>query len=288
MKIDESNHISQKIGKNRLISRYLMLTLGLFTYACAFNLFLLPNSIVAGGVSGIAVITKNIVEPALLIFILCTILLILSYFLLGKQKTFASILGSLLFPVFVKITSNIGNYIQVSNDDLLLVAIFAGVLCGFALGLVFKNGFTTGGTDILNHIVSKYAGISIGTAILINDGIIVLLGGLFFGWTKAMYAIIVLYIISVMADRVVLGISDSKAFYIVTDKEEAVKKYILENLSHGVTVLEATGGYSGASQNILMCVVPTREYFKLKEGISHIDRNAFFVITDSYEVMGGA
>lgn len=282
------NSIMNVIGKRHLLKRYFMTIIGIFLYACSFNLFMLKNEIVAGGVGGISIITKIIIEPSLMIFILSIILLTMSYFLLGKQKTMASVIGSLLFPLFVKLTSNIGDVVHVNNDDLLLISIFAGVLTGIASGLVFKNGFTTGGTDILNQIVSKYLKVSIGNAMLLTDGMIVLLGGFFFGWTRVMYAIIALYILSIMADRVILGISDSKAFYIVTEKDDEVKKFILDNLSHGVTVLEGKGGYSGTKQNVLMCVVPTKDYFKLKEGIGLIDKEAFFVITDSYEVMGGA
>ncbi|MDD4298715.1 MAG: YitT family protein, partial [Bacilli bacterium] len=105
---------------------------------------------------------------------------------------------------------------------------------------------------------------------------------------RVMYAIIILYIHSLMADKIILGISDNKAFYIITDKEEEVKKYVLDSLNHGVTILKAKGGYDGRKENVLLCVVPARHYFKLKEGISLIDSEAFFVVTDAYEVKGGA
>lgn len=280
--------ILKTIEKKNLIRRYFFLLLGLFISACAYNLFMLPNDIVAGGVSGIAIIAKDIIDPSLLILIGSIILLIMSFLLLGWEKTSASIVGSLLLPVFVKLTSGIGNIISIDQNDLLLISIFAGIFSGIASGLIFKNGFTTGGTDILNQIVSKYFKKSLGSAMIVTDGLIVLAGGFFFGWTRVLYAIIVLYIISIIADRVVLGISDSKAFYIVTEKDEEITKFILESLSHGVTILGAKGGYSGEKEKILMCVVPTKDYFKLKEGIDLIDKNAFFVVTDAYEVMGGA
>lgn len=276
------------VQKKDLFMRYILLLIGVFIYACTFNLLILPNNFVVGGIGGISVITKNIIDPSILIFILSVILLIMSYFLLGKEKTAGSVVGSLLFPAFVKLTANIGDFIKIEHNDLLLIAIFAGVFTGFASGIIFKNGFTTGGTDILNQIISKYFKKSIGTAMIVTDGLIVILGGFFFGWTTALYAIIILYILSIITDKVILGISDSKAFYIITEKDEEVKKYILENLSHGVTILKGKGGYSNEKQNVLMCVIPTKNYFKLKEGIALIDKTAFFVITDAYEVMGGA
>ena len=97
----------------------------------------------------------------------------------------------------------------------------------------------------------------------------------------------VLYIITVMTDRVILGVSKSKAFYIVTDKTLEVKKFIINELGHGVTVFDAVGGFSKENQKVIFCVIPTREYFKLKEGLNKIDDEAFFVVTDSYEVVGG-
>ena len=95
-----------------------------------------------------------------------------------------------------------------------------------------------------------------------------------------------MYIIGIMTDKVILGISESKSFYIITEHETEVKKYILHNLSHGVTVLEARGGYTGNMLKVIMCIIPTKEYFKVKEGIKTIDPNAFFLVTDAYEVSG--
>ena len=103
-----------------------------------------------------------------------------------------------------------------------------------------------------------------------------------------MYSLIALYIISIMTDKVILGISQSKAFYIVTSEPALVKDYILKNISHGVTVIDARGGFSNDKEKMLLCVVPTSMYFKLKEGINYIDKDAFFVVTDAYETSGGS
>lgn len=277
--------------KSKLIEylkRYIILLIGLFLYAFAYNLFLKPNSIVAGDVDGIANIFKEIINPNLLITILCIILLILSFPLLGVKTTIGSIIGTLVFPIFVTLTSDISSYIKIDSDDLLLVAVVAGVIRGVGYGLTFKMGFTTGGTDILNQIVAKYMHTSIGNAMLIVDGSIVLVGGFVFGWTNMLYAIIVLYILSIITDKIMLGISKSKAFYIITSEEDKVKDYIMNKLGHGVTIFPVKGGYTKEKQKMLMCVIPTREYYKLKEGISEIDNESFFVITDAYEVKGGA
>lgn len=285
----DTKKISESIYSKDKLKRYTSLLVGLFLIAVAFNLFLLPNNIVFGGVSGLSIITKKYfdIDPSFFIFVTSILLLILSCVVLGKQKTRGSVFGSLLFPIFTKITENIVLYLNFKTTDLFLCALFGGVLYGIGAGLVFKAGFTTGGTDIVNQIISKYCKVSMGTAMLMSDGLIVLCGGLLFGIVKLMYAFIVLYAISLFTDKVMLGISDSKAFYIIAENYEDIKRYILNELGHGVTVFDGKGGFTREKQRILFCVIPTKDYFKLKEGIREIDSNAFFVATDAYEVLGG-
>ena len=118
------------------------------------------------------------------------------------------------------------------------------------------------------------------------NGIIVLIGGYTFGWRILLYALIILYIIGLVQDKVILSISMNKTFFIVTSEVESVKEYIMNNLSRGATVLDAKGGFSNLREEVIMAVIPTSEYFIAKEGILEIDPNAFFTITDSYQVYG--
>ena len=263
-----------------------MLIIAVLIYAVAYNLFFFKNNIVYGGASGISIITQKLIDPSIMILIINVFFLVLSYFMLGKKQTLDSIVGSLLFPIFVKLTVNIDSYINIDNSDLLLITIIGGVCVGFASGIVFKSGFTTGGTDILNQIVSKYFKISIGTSMLMTDGLIVILGGFFFGWTRVLYAMIVLYIINIMVDKVVLGISGNKAVYITTDEDDRVCNYLLSELKLGITLIETRGGYTNKKDQIIMCVVPTGDYFKVKEGIGQIDPKAVVLVTDAYQTSG--
>lgn len=130
--------------------------------------------------------------------------------------------------------------------------------------------------------------ISLGKSMFFTDGLIIVIGSFAFGFNHLMYSLIILYIIANMTDKVVLGISDSKSFYIITEKEKEVKEFVIKELNHGVTEFKAIGGYNNDHQTVLMSVIPTREYYKLKEGIYNIDKKAFFVVMDSYEVKGGA
>ncbi len=281
--------VLKKIDKKHKLFRFIEMVFGVLIMALSFNLFILPNDIVVGGVSGISIIVYRLfnINISLFIFISCLILLLVSYFLLGKDETKYSIMGSILFPLFVELTSSIPQYLNLDSSDQLLGALFGGVLYGFGSGLVFKAGYTTGGTDILNQIVQKYFKISFGNSILIVDGLVVLVGGFIFGWTKFMYALIILYIISIITDKVLLGISSSKAFYIVTSKQEEIKSFVIGDLGHTVTILDAKGGYSKVKNPVLFTVIPTSEYYKFKEGIHIIDPNAFFTVVDAYEVLGG-
>lgn len=285
----KNKEILERIRKKSLFKRYFNFFVGLIFLAVSYNLFLASNDIVAGGVSGAAIILNGLFNfnNSTVILVCNVALLILSLFLLGKAKTKNTILGSLLFPILVELTSHINVWLELDTSQLLLSSVFGGVMYGMGLGMIFKAGFTTGGTDILNQIISKYAKISIGKSMLLVDGGIVLLSALAFGPTKVMYSIIVLYIISMISDRVILGVSDSKAFYIITSHDDEIKEYILKVLNHGVTVFSAKGGYGTKNQTVLMCVLPTKDYYRLKAGITEIDNEAFVVVTDAYEVFGG-
>ena len=291
MRIFEKDNLSilKEIGRKGLVKRFITFIVGLLLISISYNLFLEPNHLVPGGVTGIAIIINNYIaiNSSLIILICNLILLLVSLILLGKEKTLATILGALLLPLFINLTSYITDLFYINTSELLLSSVFGGLLFGFGAGLIFKAGFTAGGTDIVNQIVSKYLKISIGTSMLLTDGMIVLLSSIVFGLTHLMYSIIVIYIISFMSDRVILGISDSKAFYIITDKDEEVKAYILKYLNHGVTIFKARGGFKKENRNVLLCVLPTKEYYKLRSGINEIDKDAFFVVTDAYEVFGG-
>ncbi len=288
-KFEKQGHILEKVEAKDKLKRYFELVIGILLIAIAFNLFLLPNELVFGGVSGLSIIVSKFItiDASTFIMIASLLLLVVSFLVLGKNDTKASIVGSILFPIFVNITANIGEYIKLDTGNVLLSAVFGGIIYGFGAGLVFKAGFTTGGTDIINQILSKYLHMSMGNAMLISDGLIVVLGGFFFGATKLMHALIVIYIIGLMTDKVLLGISNSKAFYIITNEDEKIRDYLLNELHHGVTIFSVKGGYTHKKDEVILCVVPTREYYRVKEGIHEIDSEAFFVVCDAYEVSGG-
>ena len=285
-KLDNKTFLKLIYSKHK-VTRYIQFVLGILLVAVSYNIFTTKCNLVYG-VSGIGLMFNKLLglDSSLIILIFNLLLLLLSLITLGKDSTMKTVVGSLLFPVFIKLTEPL-SLIELGSLENILVAGCGSLLTGLGLGLVFKSGYTTGGTDILNQIVSKYAKMSMGKAMYFTDFIIIIFSIFVFDFPTFIYSVLNLYIISLITDKVILGISGSKAFYIITEHETDVKKFITQNLSHGVTVLEARGGYTGNFQKVIMCIVPTKEYYVFKEGISMIDKDAFFIVTDAYEVSGG-
>lgn len=289
MKSTFTSDILHQIYKKDKVKRLVEMFIGLLITAVGFNVFCRPFNIVSGGVSGLSLITENVfgINPPTFIMISNIFLLLLSFITLGKEKTIHTVIGSLVYPILISLTSSINEYISVSSDQLLLTTLFGGFLHGLGLGIVYRAGYTSGGTDILNQILSKYLKISVGTSVYLTDGIIILLSGIVFGFNRVLYGMVLIYLSSYMMDKVIIGISASKAFYIITKEPDRIKKFIIEEMKHNVTNLKAVGGFSNEKSTVLMTVLPTKEYYKFKEGILKIDSGAFFVVTDAYEVMGG-
>lgn len=278
-----------KINSKNILFRILILLIALFITAIYYNLFLVPNDLVVGGSGGIAIILNYLfnINNSLSIFIIALLSFIMCYIFLGSEKALSVAISTFIYPIFVSLTSNITNYINVDTSSMLLITIISGILSGITSGLILKVNYSNSGISTICLIVSKKLKKSYGKINFIINSSIVILGGFIFGIDKVIYAIIFLAVDSYITNKLVLGISNSKAFYIVTDKEKQISKYIMEVLGHGITTLDAHSAKTGKDKNVILCVIPTSKYFILKEGIKEIDKNAFFLITDSYEMYGG-
>lgn len=285
----KKENIEYKVKKKKLIFRIIILLIALFITAVYYNLFLVPNDLVVGGSGGIAIILNHLfnINNSASIFIIALLSFILSYIFLGKEKTSSVVISTFIYPMFVSLTSDLGNYIDVSLSSNLLIAVIAGMLSGFTSGLILKASFSNSGISTICLILSQKLKKSYGNINFIVNSSIVILGGFIFDLEKVIYAVIYLAIDSYVTNKIVLGNSNSKAFYIVTDKEKQVSKYIMKVLNHGVTTIDAKSAKSGKEKNMILCVMPTSKYFILKEGIKEMDKNAFFLITDAYEMYGG-
>lgn len=286
-----NDYISQVFKQKKLLNRVIIFVLAVFVLALNYNIFIVPNNFNIGGTSGLAVIIKELfnIRESLFILISSMILLIISYFTLDKNQTYRSIVGAFLYPFFISLTEPLANYLipYLSFSNILLTIILGGTLLGICTGLIYKTGFTTGGGDIIIKIINKYNHISEGNSQFIANGIIILLGSFVFGFQNLIYSIIVILISALFVDRIILGISQSKMFLIYSKKSNEISKFILENMGTGVTIFDTEGGYKKGKRKMLMVVVSTRMYYLIKETILNIDKNAFLIISDCYEVKGG-
>ena len=268
------------------INRYFNLFLGLFLIGLSFNLFLLNFNLIPGGVSGLAIVINKLkgIDTSLFILIANILLIIMSHFTLGKQFTKNTILGAILNPVMIKLTAFIPSYINISGTEKIFVAILGGVLTGYGTGLVYRKGFSCGGTDIIEFTLSKFLKIPLRTAVLLVDGSITILGGYFFGIESIIYSIVVLYFLSAMSNKMLVGINNSKTLYILSKEHNKIKKLLIEKFNTDITSLKVKGGKLNLKQNIILVVVKNNQYELIKKEIKNIDKNAFVTILKSYEV----
>ena len=275
------------MGK-KIIKNYFMFIVSAFLYAFGFNLFYAPYNVVIGGTTGLSLIFREWIgiSPSTFVAIVSCALLLISFIYMGFDTTFRNIIGTLLYPTFLAITENIVTMMNVEFSSMLLVVIYGGITIGVATGIMMRSGFTIGGFNILYQLFNRYLNISYGKSLLFVNLSILFLGTYVFGLTNALYAVIALCISSYITDHVIIGVSNAKTFYIVTNKEDEVKELVINKLSHTVTEISAKGGYSNKNKKLLMTVIPTKEYFILKEAVLALDNSAFFLITDTYEVSG--
>ena len=266
------------------ILAYVYIIIGAAIVAVGFNVFLLPNEVASGGVSGISTILKGVFgwEPGFVQYAFNIPLFISGVIFLGKQFGARSLAGTLTLPLFVILTSGW----EPATLNPLLGALFGGISVGVGLGIVFRGNASTGGTDLAAQIIAKYTGLTLGTSVMLIDGLIVLSAALVFDVEKGLYALIGLFVTTKTIDIIQLGFSQSKMVYIITNKQEEIRDAIYTEINRGVTKLPAVGGYTDAEKPILLVVVYQTEFSKLKHVIKAVDPTAFVIVSDAYEVLG--
>lgn len=276
--------------KNR-VAKLCFMTLGVFILALNYNLFLVKNELVIGGVSGLAIVFNSLWgwNNQVFIYVVSFLLLILSFILFGFKKSTPAILGTILYPVMITFTHPLAELLSeyFLFEDFITTIAFTSIIYGIASGLVYKMGYNTGGSDIVMQIMCKYLHMPEGRATFISNLVVVLFAGIVLGVNKVVYAIIILYISSLIVDKMLIGISKSKLFIIQSNKLNDLENAIINDLKLGVTVLQAKGGYSNKKQDMLLCVVPTNDYSLFKEIILTIDKDAFLIVNDCYDIEGG-
>ncbi|MNJ47012.1 hypothetical protein D3C77_421570 [compost metagenome] len=271
-------------GPFRHVIDTLMILVGSFITALAFNLFLVPSDIASGGVSGLSIIAKSLfnIEPAYTQWALNIPLFVAGLVLLGRYYALRSLLGTVVLPLFVFLTKD---WIAPTTDPL-LASLYGGIGVGLGLGLVFRGRGSTGGLSILAQIIQKYSGLSLSLCVVLMDGLVIVLAGIVLSPEKALYALIGLYITGKFIDMIELGFNYTKVAYIIADKTDEISDAVLHHLDRGLTKLSAQGGYTGDNRTVLMVVVGQSEVTRLKTLVQTLEPTAFVIITNAHEVLG--
>jgi uncharacterized membrane-anchored protein YitT (DUF2179 family) len=265
---------------------YLQITLGCVIMGISYNLFYVPNSIVAGGVSGIGIILKHFFgwPPGIVILTLN-----IPLFLAGLRwgGGIPTGLRTIYAVAVMSLTIDLAApYLpELTNSPLLYVA-YGGLLDGLGMGLVFRAQGTTGGTDIIGRLLNHFAGIEVSRGVFLANAVVTLAAALAFGIERALYGIMVAAISSWGIDLVLAGGRQARQAFIISEKWEEIRDVLLSDLHRGVTVVEGEGAYTGENRAVLMCIITPTEVGRMKRLIEAIDRRAFVVITAATEVWG--
>ena len=266
--------------------KYVGILLGCLIAAGSINLFVVPSSLLTGGVTGIAIIFYFLAGLPIGLQTLAynVPLLIASYRLLGKKYTLDVVIGTVMFSLALDATKFLNTMLPV--DDLMLASIYGGIFNGIGYGIVFRMNGSTGGFDILGAIFKKYYSMEIGSVIFGFNCLIVAIAGVLFSTQGAMFTLICMYVTSQMTNKIIDGFNRRKAILIVSNKATDIADGIIADIGRGVTFLNGEGAYTGDPKKIVMVVVSMTQIAKIKIIVNTVDRNAFMLILSASEVMG--
>ncbi|HED24393.1 MAG TPA: YitT family protein [Firmicutes bacterium] len=280
----------KKPAVNRAIFKSLLIDfsgilVGAVILAAGMNMFMVPNMLAPGGVSGLAVVAYHLLKfpVGLTIIILNIPLFIVGYRVLGARVVLQSLLGTFLFSLAVEITAPL---LPAATDDLLLASVYGGLVMGVGVGLVFRYRGSTGGTGLLSLILARIWGISPGQAMLWGDLAVLATAVFVFGGEAAMYAALALFVSVKVIDAILEGLGLAKSAIIITREGEKINERLLYELGRGVTWLEGSGGYTRETREVLLCVVTRQQTAQLKTIIHEVDPDAFVIIGNATEVHG--
>jgi uncharacterized membrane-anchored protein YitT (DUF2179 family) len=267
---------------------YLLIICGALLQALALRLFLVPARLASGGVSGIAQIVNYYTHFPIGVMVLLGNIPIFALgwrYLGGLRFALRTALAVVAFAFF---TDLLVPFLPAEGltHDLVLNSLYGALASGIGYGLVYRGQGTSGGTDILARILNHWKAIPIAQSYLMTDALIILLAGLSFGWTNALYALVALYVSGLAAESTTSGSNVVRTALIVTDRPQSVMDQILYKMERGVTVVDGRGGFTGADRTVLYCVVSRSEIGQMKTLVKEADPQAFMVIGQAHEVLG--
>ena len=269
---------------NKRFNAWAQIVLGCLVGGAAYPLFLTPNRIAPGGLTGVGMILNHYfgIPVGTASLIMNIPLFLLSYQAIGGIFFLRSLGATILFSMSIDFLP-----FRPMTVDPLLGSVYGGVMLGIGLGLILRGGATTGGTDMIAKLIHrKFPFISVGMFLFVIDGLVVIAAGLTFGTTEALYAMLCIFASSKVIDTVMVGFVSNKACFIVSDRWERISVRILREMERGATHLQAKGAYSGTERPVLMCVISRQELPMIKEIVRQEDGNAFVFMTEAFEVLG--
>lgn len=269
----------------QFVLRILLICIGVTLDAIALDVFLVPNRIIDGGVVGISIMLAHLSRwPLGLFLVLINIpFFIIGYKQMGKTFTISSVVGVTLLALLTTLFHDIPRF----TDDLLLAAVFGGIIMGIGVGLIIRNGGSSDGTEILAVMFNEKTPFSVGEIVLFVNIFILGSAGFVFGWNNAMYSLIAYFIAFKMIDIVTEGLESSKAVWIISDLHQEIGDALNDRLGRGVTFLNGEGAYTGNDKNVIFTVISRLEEAKVKNIVDSIDKSAFLAISDIHDVKGG-
>ncbi len=262
----------------------LLIVVGSFIYSVGLNAFIVGNHLAEGGFVGLSIIAlyKLKIPLGISYFILNIPVLFLGWKFFGKLFIGKTLLGVIMVSVFTILTQH---FSQPTNDRL-LAALYGGVICGLGLGLIFRTGGTTGGSDILARIANHLYGFSMGRLLFAIDVVVITLVAIVIGKETAMYSLVALFVASRVVDFVIEGVSSSKAALIISDKWQEIANQIHDDLGRGTTLLSGQGGFTGDEKQVIYCVISRNEIVHLQQLVHSLDEKAFVVLNEVHDVLG--
>ena len=263
---------------------YAQILLGALIGGAAYPLFMTPNRIAPGGITGVATILNHLLHwPVGTVSLVLNLpLFMISYKAMGKIFAFRSLVATVAFSLFIDILP-----LKPMTNDPLLGALYGGVLLGIGLGLLMRGGATTGGSDMIARMVHKrFPFISTGAFLFAIDFAVVLAAGLLIGTSEALYALINIFLTAKVMDMVIIGFSSNKACFVISSRWQEISRRIMKDMDRGVTQLTARGAYTGAERPTLLCVISRSEITAFKRILREEDENAFVIIVEAHEAIG--
>lgn len=270
----------------RFVYQYALITIGAFIYAVAISLFLDPNKLAPGGVSGLAIIINHYTSfsTGMMTLIINIPLMILGIWKFGLKFFVSTIVATTLGSIFIDVLAPIGAI----ADDRILCAVVGGALIGISLGFIFKAGATTGGTDIVARLLKlRFPHVETGSLFMTIDSVVVAASAIAFKDVEvALYAAICVFLTGKVFDLVLYGTQEAKLLIIISDKENEIAERLLNDIDTGMTYLHGVGGYSEKNKKVIMCAIKKQMLPKVEDMIKEIDLNAFIIVTSANEIVG--